>query len=496
MTLVRNKTWIRKPRAGAQKAVVLSVRHHALAAAAGLATVLAFGAAGASLAAAMPAGFACYGILALGYRAFLAAADDRQGESPNPAPEEKRPDPMRDALLDHLPGLITRHDAAGQLRAVHGAGRAEFGFASSRIAPTGFLNAIHISGRLAYLQAVDRLRQGAETADVEFMMTAPGPDAGLLPVHCRLIAEHGQDGLEGYTAHCENLQALRRLEAEVTQSRSDADSANDAKTRFLAAVSHELRTPLNAILGFSDILIGEYFGAFHSERQKEYVELINQSGNHLLAVVNTMLDMSKIEAGRYELIKEPFPIAQAIRTVDEMLGLQAKTKNVVLGTRIARGLDEVVADRRAIQQVLINLAGNAIKFTPSGGVVTIDAALVGHNLVLSVSDTGIGIPEARLQDIGKPFMQVQNDYTRQYEGTGLGLALVKGLVSLHGGELRIESTEGKGTVVTVLIPADGQVVDNDGRIDFPPRLKGCINEKTENGTAGEYRNGSAEAKIA
>src|SRR5690606_13774392 len=139
--------------------------------------------------------------------------------------------------------------------------------------------------------------------------------------------------------------------------------------------------PLNAILGFSDILLGEYFGKFENPRQKEYVELVNESGHHLLAVVNTMLDMSRIEAGRYELIKEPFAIRSIMRAVDEMLGLEARRKGVVLSTRIARGLDEVVADRRAVKQVLINLAGNAIKCTESGGVVTIDAAATRGNLV-------------------------------------------------------------------------------------------------------------------
>jgi cell cycle sensor histidine kinase DivJ len=245
-------------------------------------------------------------------------------------------------------------------------------------------------------------------------------------------------------------------------------------------------------LGFSDILIGEYFGAFQNERQKEYVALINQSGHHLLAVVNTMLDMSKIEAGRYELIKEPFQVAEAIRAVDEMLALQAKSKSVVLTTRVARGMADVIADRRAMQQILINLANNAIKFTAEGGVVAIDAICDQRNLTISVSDTGIGIPADKLESIGLPFMQVQSDYARRYEGTGLGLALVKGLVALHGGTIAIESEEGVGTVVTITVPMDGEGDAGTETFEFPPRLR----QKTIEKTTGETRHGAAEAKIA
>jgi two-component system, cell cycle sensor histidine kinase DivJ len=222
------------------------------------------------------------------------------------------------------------------------------------------------------------------------------------------------------------------------------------------------------------------------------VALINQSGHHLLAVVNTMLDMSKIEAGRYELIKEPFQIADAIRAVDEMLALQAKCKGVVLTTRVTRGMADVIADRRAMQQVLINLANNAIKFTAEGGVVAIDAVCDARNLTVTVSDTGIGIPADKLKLIGLPFMQVQNDYARQYEGTGLGLALVKGLVALHGGAFTVESEEGAGTVITVTVPMDGEGDAGTETFEFPPRLK----EKTIERTAGENRHGAAEAKIA
>lgn len=440
--------------------------------------------AGAELSAVMPAGFAAFASALIGC---LVVRELRPPHVAAIADASTHAAPMTagNDVLDQLPGLITRHDALGQLLSVNGADRRVLGF-SRCSGLSAYLDAIHVSGRIQYLHAIDLLRQGDASASAEFMLTV---GAGLRPVRAHLSAIVAKDGsFEGFTAQTLPIGDEISLRDEAAAARIEARSANDAKTRFLAAVSHELRTPLNAILGFSDILLGEYFGKFENARQKEYVELVNQSGHHLLAVVNSMLDMSKIEAGRYELIKEPFEIGAVVRAVDEMLGLEARRKGVVLTTRVARGLDDVVADRRAVKQILINLAGNAIKFTEIGGVVTIDATADRGNLVLTVSDTGIGIPVEKLALIGKPFMQVQNDYTRQYEGTGLGLALVKGLVALHGGEFGVESEEHRGTVITVTLPLDGEAAGCE-TFEFPPRL----NETP----SGEYRDGArAQAKIA
>jgi len=302
--------------------------------------------------------------------------------------------------------------------------------------------------------------------------------------------------------------AIHRAETErqsllerEQRAREQAQAANRAKDEFLATLSHELRTPLNAILGFSDILGGEYFGKLENNRQREYVGLIRQSGAHLLSVVNTMLDMSKIEAGRYELMLESFPIEDSIAACEAMLALQAKEKGLTLTSRVQRGLGEIVADQRALQQILINLVGNAIKFTDAGGAVTVDAALADGMLKLSVGDTGIGIASERLASLGQPFVQIQNDYTRRYAGTGLGLSLVKGLVALHGGSFSIASAPGEGTVITILIPFDGsaalttqQSVDANRPVDFPPRLKHTM--ETNERRNEEEMNGPAKAKIA
>jgi two-component system, cell cycle sensor histidine kinase DivJ len=225
--------------------------------------------------------------------------------------------------------------------------------------------------------------------------------------------------------------------------------------RYLAGVSHELRTPLNAILGFSDILRQDMFGAMANERQREYVELIHQSGAHLLSVVNMILDVSKLDAGAYQIVAEPFEVEEAVSMSLAMVREQAMGKKIELTSALDADVTECTADQRAVQQMLINLLSNAVKFTPEGGTVKVASAQEDGYLVLSVTDSGIGISERDLERIGQPFYQVQNDYTRAFEGTGLGLSLVRGLVELHQGGFSIESETGKGTVVTIRLPLKG-----------------------------------------
>jgi cell cycle sensor histidine kinase DivJ len=305
--------------------------------------------------------------------------------------------------------------------------------------------------------------------------------------------------LTGGQAQILDIEGEMQIRDAVSRKEDEVVAAHETKSRFLAAVSHELRTPLNAILGFSDILAGEYFGKLENDRQREYVQLIRQSGAHLLSVVNTMLDMSKIEAGRYELMLEPFVVGETVTECERMLSLQAASRGVKLTSRLSRNLGEAVADPRALRQVIINLVGNAIKFTEAGGAVIIDASRLGRDLVISVSDTGIGMTADKLAVIGRPFTQVHNDLNRNYEGSGLGLSLVKGLIALHGGTFAVSSRPGEGTVVTVTLPLDGsgavaQAANEDNMVEFPPRLKG---EPASRGRESEeIAYDQANAKIA
>ncbi len=387
-------------------------------------------------------------------------------------------------------GLLTFHDAAGDVTGISGRDKAAMLEKMGNLHGKGFVEQIHVSDRIAFLRAIDRLRLGDLQAEVEIRMaqTRGGRETQFLNFRTMMTAIQAADGsYAGFAAQSlDNTgQVTARIDAETLKR--EADSANEAKSRFLAAVSHELRTPLNAILGFSDILAGEYFGKLQNDRQREYVDLISQSGNHLLSVVNTMLDMSKIEAGHYEIQVEPFMIAETARACEAMLEHQALQKKVTLTFRVARNCGEVTADKHALKQILINLVGNAIKFTEEGGVVSVDFSVQNNALEIVVSDTGIGIPHEKIELLGKPFMQVQNEYSRKFEGTGLGLSLVKGLVSLHGGEFAIESELGEGTVITVRVPADGSGAENvrlngldKGAVEFPPRLHAAASEHIDN----------------
>ena len=385
-----------------------------------------------------------------------------------------------DFFMEVTAGLAFFLDPQGNVTAVGGRDKREYLAWMRDPIGKGFVDQIHVSDRILFLQALDQLRQGEATAAVDLRLERPSVSRDNRQfAYLRMDMTARQDGdgtLLSVIAQLRDVSVEQQLRQEAQNRAADARSANDAKSRFLAAASHELRTPLNAILGFSDILLGEYFGKLENDRQREYVGLVRESGAHLLSVVNTMLDMSKIEAGRYELCLEPFDIASVVRSCEAMLALQAKSKGVSLTSRVQRGLDEVVADQRAIQQILINLVGNAVKFTDAGGAISIDASMRDGVLNLCVSDTGIGIPGDKLETLGQPFVQIQNDYSRRFEGTGLGLSLVKGLVALHGGDFAIASTPGAGTIITMSIAADGSGIPAVGTarndlVEFPPRLK-------------------------
>jgi cell cycle sensor histidine kinase DivJ len=413
--------------------------------------------------------------------------------------------PLADDLaFQACPGIALVIDPQGRVLKTGGRDLSTFPAVLRESAGEVLAECIHVSDRIALLHAIDTLRQGADMANVDIRVERPySASVGRQFLYATLDMSAIRDGegdLVQVFAQLRDRSSEELLRSEAADRTAEAESAHEAKSRFLAAVSHELRTPLNAILGFSDVLAGEYFGKLANDRQREYVGLIRQSGAHLLSVVNTMLDMSKIEAGRYELLTEPFAVSEAVEACRAMLDHSAREKGVTLTARAPRNLGEVVADRRALQQILINLAGNAIKFTGAGGVVSIDAAVRGGELVISVSDTGIGIAENKLASIGQPFMQVQNDYTRQYDGTGLGLSLVKGLVALHGGRFVIESRLGEGTVVTIHLPADGSGVDgaqedmHNERLEFPPRL--VVSRQTTMMDEQDFADGPAKAKIA
>lgn len=249
-----------------------------------------------------------------------------------------------------------------------------------------------------------------------------------------------------------DITEQRFREAELLMSKEKAEASNRSKSTFLANMSHELRTPLNAVIGFSDILKTELLGTIGNPKYIEYATCISDSGAHLLHLVNYILDLSRIEAGRYELRPEPLAPADLIRDVIRLLRISATESELELIETIANDLPRIVVDRRAIRQALLNIISNAIKFTPAGGKVSIFASANENSLLIGITDTGIGIAEKDLPRLGNPFEQAGNAYSRSQPGTGLGLAITKQLIELHGGNLRIESELGSGTTVTITLP--------------------------------------------
>ena len=257
----------------------------------------------------------------------------------------------------------------------------------------------------------------------------------------------------GYVTVYRDITALKQTQAALVAAKEEAEQANRGKGEFLANMSHELRTPLNAIIGFSDILRQQMFGPLGNARYVEYTRDIHTSGTHLLDLINDVLDMSKIEAGRFELNEQRVELPALFHACLGMVHTRSQDNNIALVVDIAPELPEVWADARALKQITLNLLSNGVKFTPGGGQVSLAAKCLPEGLAIIVSDSGIGIAAEAVARVVHPFGQADASISRRFGGTGLGLSISKRLAELHGGTLMIDSAVGAGTTVTVLLPA-------------------------------------------
>jgi len=371
------------------------------------------------------------------------------------------------AIVKNAGELVTRHGRNGAVIFASSAAETLLATPASHLMGYGLFDRVHVADRPAFLAAIGeaavkrqatrieyRLRRGPAAADPQ------APESAFIWVETSCHAEESVGAPDSpkprIVAVTRDISSRKATEFALETARAQAELADDAKYRFLATVSHELRTPLNAIIGFSEILVNAPSGAADAEYRNDYAKLIRDSGEHLLAVVDSILDVSRIESAQFTIRPRPCALAALIEGAVEILRLAAARKGIRLSAELGAAPAEIVADERALRQIVLNLLSNAVKFTGHGGSVVVGAASERGELRLTVADSGIGIAEADLKQLGNPFFQAHAAYDRPYEGTGLGLSVVKGLVELHSGRMEIASRLGEGTEVTIRLPLDGR----------------------------------------
>ncbi len=388
-------------------------------------------------------------------------------------------------LARNMSDVISRHRRNGAVLFISPAAETLLGARAAQLLGYGLFDRVHVADRPAFLTALSDAGRGGEARSVEFRVRRDLPrgergracaaDFIWLEMRCRPMEASADPIAVDETevvAVMRDVTDRKNQEHALGLARGEAERADASKSRFLATMSHELRTPLNAIIGFSEMIAQEDVLMIGAERRKEYAQLINDSGTHLLSVVNGILDMSKMESGNFEIVPEPFAPRPALMSCCNLLALKARENDIDLVARASEHLPLVHGDVRAFRQIVLNLVSNAIKFTERGGAVTVSAAAEGARLALRVSDTGVGISEDDLKRVGDPFFQAGKTYQRRHEGTGLGLSIVKSLVALHGGEMNVESVVDQGTTVTVKLPL-AQIGNNIATLNpaSPPEIK-------------------------
>lgn len=369
-------------------------------------------------------------------------------------------------LARNISDVISRHGRNGAVKFISPAAEALIGAPASRLLDHALFDRVHVADRPAYLTALSDAARGGEERSVEFRLRRDpvhdienGRPASAefiwIEMRCRPI-----DSLPGLprehdaevVAVMRDVTGRKMQEQAIEVARMEAERAGAEKSRFLATMSHELRTPLNAIIGFSEMIVHEDELMIDAARRKEYAQLINESGQHLLSVVNGILDMSKMESGNFEILPELFSPRDSLISCCNIMVLKARENGIDIVTRAPTDLPQITGDPRAFKQIVLNLVSNAIKFSERGGKVTVEASIEGSRLAMRVIDTGVGIGAEDLKRIGDPFFQAGKTYQRRHEGTGLGLSIVKSLVALHGGEMTVHSKIDEGTTVVIALP--------------------------------------------
>lgn len=360
-------------------------------------------------------------------------------------------------LAHNISDVISRHSRNGAIQFISPAAEALLGTPVALLLEHGLFDRVHVADRPAYLTALSEAARSGDERSVEFRVRrdqdrAQATEFVWIEMRCRPIDATSRSlGVE-VVAVMRDVTERKTQEQALELAHMEAERAGASKSRFLATMSHELRTPLNAIIGFSEMIVREKEMMLDAARRQEYAQLINDSGLHLLSVVNGILDMSKMESGNFEILPELFAPRESLIGCCNLMVLKARDGGIDIVTRASADLPQITGDPRAFKQMILNLLSNAIKFSERGGTVTVTAAVEGKRLLVRVTDNGVGISAEDLKRIGDPFFQAGKTYQRRHEGTGLGLSIVKSLVAMHGGEMTVQSQIGEGTTVTVALP--------------------------------------------
>jgi cell cycle sensor histidine kinase DivJ len=377
-------------------------------------------------------------------------------------------------MAENATDVITRHGPNGDVSFISGAANKLVSCDPEKLGGRGYMNLVHPEDRHVFLTAFIRAADTREPASAEFRLANDFPAAGTVPqykwveLNCRPIREaDSESGLCEIVAISRDVTARRQRQEELRFARDSAEEASRAKTAFLANMSHELRTPLNSVIGFAELLERDPATTGKPAASAEYAKLIRQSGEHLLAVVNDLLDLSKIEAGQFTLCPEVIDLNEVATYCEHVMQTAADDADVAIALDLADGGVDVDADPRACKQILLNLLSNAIKFSEPGSTVRLRTAGDGSVAHLVVQDHGSGIAPELLSKLGQPFVQADDEYSRRHEGAGLGLCIVNGLVKLHGGSIAVDSLEKQGTTITVSLPLAERAQEADLGLDQP-----------------------------
>ncbi len=356
-------------------------------------------------------------------------------------------------IIDTATDGVVLIENDGTIRSISHPAEALFGFDAAEVRGKPFSTLFAIESQRAARDYLASLADNGVASVLNDGREVIGREAqgGFIPLFMtigRLPRE------SGYCAVVRDITQFKRAEEELTQARAHAERASSTKTDFLARVSHEIRTPLNAIIGFSELMLDEKFGPITNERYKDYLRDINRSGNHVLDLVNDLLDISKIEAGQLELNYEAVSLNEALSDAVAMMQPQANRERVIIRSSFASKLPEVVADLRSIRQIALNLLSNAIRYTPAGGQVIVSTSYEpAGDILMRVRDTGIGMAAAEIEQALKPFKQINALKRPRGDGTGLGLPLTKAMVEANRARFAISSTPGEGTLVEITFPS-------------------------------------------